>query len=61
MFNAFENFIYRKNLTENNFKYLQEIKDFFVAKLRKMPFENTETGILILDNEKISMDLEIAI
>lgn len=60
-FPAFENFIYRKNLTEKDLKYLQEIKDFFVAELRKMPFENIETGILLLNDEKINMDLEIAI
>ena len=60
-FPAFENFIYRKSLDENNLKYLQEIKTFFVAELRKMPFENPEKGILILNDEKINMDLEIAI
>ncbi len=60
-FPAFEKFIYRQELAQENIQYLQQMKDLFVEKLQEMDFQNTATSILSLGEEKINMDLEIAI
>ncbi|MDJ1502320.1 hypothetical protein [Xanthocytophaga agilis] len=60
-FPQFTNFIYRQPLTSEDIAYLQQTKKQLATILRTLPFENPESGILIMGDEKIDMSLEVAL
>ncbi len=57
----FANFIYRKPLSTEDIIYLQQQKNQWLEILYTLPFDNPESGILILGEEKIDMNKEVAL